>query len=437
MSDYYEILGVDKSADEKTIKSAYRKLASKWHPDKHPEQDKSKAEEKFKEIAQAYEVLSDPEKRELYDKYGKQGLEENGFGPNMQNMEDILRNFSSMFGGMGGFGFDNTQQEEEIPDITFVEELPLESLYSGTTIKKTIERYSLCEPCNGTGNADGQEHKCTGCNGAGFKVRIMQPHPGMIQQMREPCKSCMGTGCSKSDPCKKCNGSPAKKEKVSLEFVVKPGSGNRTCITVENSGNEIPKNERRKADRSRSDVIMVVKEISHDKFKRNFVIKDEKESLDPADLLLELEISLAESLCGFQKTIDHISGKPLTIKYNDTIRHGSFLVVPKAGMPELDDNTKFGDLFVHVNVAEEKVDPEKRKKIWQLLTDTPYQIKGTGSNIKEMISMNEYKETTAKKHKKKNKGHSHSRHNGKNQNEFDEFSGFPNGGVHREQCPVQ
>lgn len=432
-TDYYQVLGIQKTADTTEIKKAYRKLSLKWHPDKHPQESKETAEQKFKEIAEAYSILSDPEKRELYDKYGKEGLENAGLNSSV-NIEEILRNFGNIFGNM--------DDDDNIPDITFVEELPLDVLYKGTKINKTIGRYTLCKKCNGTGNSDGFEHKCNICSGMGFKIRLIQQGINIMQQIRQRCQACNGTGSDNNiDKCKKCNGKRAMKEDVSLEFEIKPGSTNRTCVTIENEGNEIPENERTDPERTRSDVILIVKEIQHEKFKRNFVIRGEKDNVDAADLLMYLDITLPESLCGFEKTIEHISGKKIIIKHDEVIKHGAILVIPNAGMPELDDPNKFGDLYVHINVIADKIDSHKKKRLWQILTDTPYQKRSNSSNVIEMITIDEHKNNLEKKYRKSKKKN---KHFGDSDNfaEFRKFGNFGNFGqgaqnVNIGQCPVQ
>ena len=163
--DYYKILEIEKNATPKEIKAAYYKLAKQWHPDKDAP-DKAKAEEKFKEILKAYEVLSKPEKREIYDKFGEEGLNQNGHGIHPGNMDEILKNF--MMGGFpGGMGFFTGMDDDEdsIPNVEFTKEVSLKILYTGGSITEHVDRFTLCSPCAGTGSADGIEHKCISCNG--------------------------------------------------------------------------------------------------------------------------------------------------------------------------------------------------------------------------------------------------------------------------------
>lgn len=428
--DYYTILGVDKTADQDTIKKAYRKLAMKWHPDKHPPENKVEVEAKFAEIASAYSVLSDEKKRELYDKYGKEGLDNHGINVGM-DINEILKNFGNIF---------QFPEEDKIPSVTILEEIPLDILYKGTILKKKVERYTLCELCNGTGNSDGLEHKCTECDGNGIKIKMMQ-RGFMIQHIQENCHLCKGSGRSlnKEITCKKCNGQGAYKETKTFDFVIKPGSYNRNCITIENEGNEIPKNERRDSKRTRSDIVLVIKEIPHERFKRNFVINEDNDNFDPANLLIEFDITLAESLCGFQKNIEHISGKKIPIKYDEISKHGSILIVQGLGMPELDEKDKFGDLYIHINIITEKLDSHKKKKLWQLLTDSAYPAKI--SNSYEVITIDEYntkkKKSRSKTHRKK-----HSNSNNSNDDSYEEFLSHSRnnhhmGNIHAQECKMQ
>jgi len=422
-NSYYTILGVNRESSTEDIKRAYRKLALKWHPDKNAD-NREMAEQKFKEISEAYNILSDPEKKEMYDKYGKEGLSQAGFGSG-HNMEDIIRQFNEMFGGQ-------METDNDVPPVTFAKEFSLETLYQGTAVDETIERYTLCVPCKGTGSSDGIEHKCNTCSGMGFRVRaVMQP--GILHQMREPCKMCNGTGSNRKDVCKACAGHRARKEKVKLHFVVPPGATNRTCITLENVGNSIPANEIKDPAKTRSDVIMVIKEIPHEKFKRMFIIKGKKEHPDPADLLIDMEVTLPEALCGFQKTIKHICGHEKVVRYDKVVKDGDVVVLKGSGMPVYEEPDKYGDLYVHINVRSMEISSSKKKALWQLLTNTPCQIKDNSENVNDMISIDEHREYLEKKARK------HRKKRGMYNIDGDDFAGFQqmNVNMNGSQCHTQ
>jgi DnaJ family protein A protein 2 len=394
--DYYQVLGVERNATEEEIRKAFRKLAIKWHPDKNPN-NKEIAENKFKEITEANEVLSDPQKRQLYDQFGVDGLKQSGFpGAGGMDMNEIMKNMFGMFGG---------RQEESVPPIRIVKEYHLHQLYKGFTTKETIERVSLCKNCKSTGMADGLNHNCTKCNGVGHVVKLRQIGPGMVQQLQEACDTCHGTGKDGNyEKCKTCNGRIATKETVEIEFTVEAGSfgtrANQTEIIIKNMGNEIPLDERRNSS-DRSDIIIFIQEIPDPLYKRHFVIPNKKDYPDPADLLFEINISLAESLCGFQKDIEHISGNTISIKYDDVLKHGDIIVIPCNGMPKTGKN-KYGDLYISVKVDNPKLNPETKRRLWQLLTGKSYK-EDTGKDSIMSVTIDDYQPEIIKKNKKNSK----------------------------------
>jgi DnaJ family protein A protein 2 len=188
---YYNVLGVSKSASQEELKKAYRKLAIKNHPDKGGDS------EKFKEISQAYEVLSDPEKRDLYDQYGEDALKEGmGGGGASHNPFDI---FESFFGGGGGQSFGGgssrgNRRQRRGEDVVHPLKVSLEDLYNGTSKKLSLSRNVLCAKCKGKGSKSGASSQCSGCQGSGTKISIRQLGPSMIQQMQHVCSECKGSG---------------------------------------------------------------------------------------------------------------------------------------------------------------------------------------------------------------------------------------------------
>uniref|UniRef100_A0AAZ3RW53 DnaJ heat shock protein family (Hsp40) member A2a n=1 Tax=Oncorhynchus tshawytscha TaxID=74940 RepID=A0AAZ3RW53_ONCTS len=201
----YDILGVSPTATENELKKSYRKLAKEYHPDKNPN-----AGDKFKEISFAYEVLTNPEKKELYDRYGEQGLREGGGGGG--GMDDI---FSHIFGGglfgfMGGQGRSRNGGRRRGEDMVHPLKVSLEDLYNGKTTKLQLSKNVLCGTCNGQGGKTGAVQKCVACRGRGMRIMIRQLAPGMVQQMQSVCTDCNGEGevINEKDRCKKCEGMP-------------------------------------------------------------------------------------------------------------------------------------------------------------------------------------------------------------------------------------
>ena len=393
--DYYEILGVSKNASERDIKKAFKSATLKYHPDKNPGKEKE-CEEIFKKIVEANSVLSDKDKRDTYDKYGKEGLGENG-GMSQDDLQDILKNMFGggfSFGGMKGgfpFGQDN-DSDDEIPDVQAVVDLTLEELYVGKQITKTIERGCLCEACDGTGNEDKKNHICEHCKGRGMVSIVRQMGP-MIQQMMQPCNKCGGKGGDKSKQCKICNGNKGITKKYTFECEIPKGSYSKYDITIPNEGNEIPK-ESQKGNK-RTDIKLIVREVPHQIFKHMFVIEDKKDEPDPADLLINIDITLAESLCGFVKKITHLDGSTYNLSYNKLVKHGEIIIFKKLGMPSLEKEGEMGDLYVSISIEyPNDIASDKKGRIWQILTDSAYQTKSN----KKVIEGETFKKKTHRKH---------------------------------------
>ena len=333
MSEYYEILGLNKNATQEEIKKAYRKLAIKYHPDKN--KDDPNAEQKFKEIAEAYGVLSDEEKRKIYDKYGKKGLENNG-GMHF-NADDI---FSSFFGGGSPFGsffgssfgssfgspfgspfgvndeFGNkTKPKRKTEDIIAECNLTLEELYNGKVLKRKIKHSRICKSCDGTGSKTKQTTTCKSCNGNGIKrVVHRQGFTQIIQQVK--CENCNGTGESinENDKCTKCNGKKVIQEEKIIEINVKPGTKNNQQFRFQNESDEYP-------GYIAGDIIFVIRTKDHPKFIR-----------DPNDnLLYAKKIKLSEALCGCKFSIKTLDNRIIYVKYDDVITPGQTLILRNEG----------------------------------------------------------------------------------------------------------
>ncbi|CAN6566921.1 unnamed protein product [Malus baccata var. baccata] len=304
-SKYYEILGVSKTASQDDLKKAYRKAAIKNHPDKGGDP------EKFKELAQAYEVLSDPEKREIYDQYGEDALKEGmGGGGGGHDPFDI---FQSFFGGnpFGGGGSSRGRRQRRGEDVIHPLKVSLEDLCNGTSKKLSLSRNIICSKCKGKGSKSGASMTCPGCQGSGMKVSIRHLGPSMIQQMQLPCNECKGTGetINDKDRCTQCKGEKVVQEKKVLEVIVEKGMQNGQRITFPGEADEAP-------DTVTGDIVFVLQQKEHPKFKRK-----------GDDLFFEHTLSLMESLCGFQFILTHLDGRQLLIKSHpgEVVKPGKFL----------------------------------------------------------------------------------------------------------------
>ncbi|CAN4120143.1 unnamed protein product [Withania somnifera] len=291
---FYEILGVSKNATEDEIKKAYRKAAMKNHPDKGGDP------EKFKEIGQAYEVLSNKHKREIYDEYGEDALKDGGTGGGMHDPFDIFESFFGSGNPFGGGGSGRGRRQRRGDDVAHPLKVSLEDLYTGITKKLSLSRNVICSKCSGKGSKSGASMKCSGCKGTGMKVSIRQLGPGMIQQMQYPCNECKGTGetIDDTDRCPQCKGEKVVQEKKVLEVHIEKGMQNGQKITFPEEADEVP-------DTVTGDIVCVLQQKEHPKFKR----KGE-------DLFVDHTLTLTEALCGFQFILTHLDGRQLLIKSN-------------------------------------------------------------------------------------------------------------------------
>ena len=243
---FYKVLGVEKDADFSQIKKAYFKLARTHHP------DRGGSKEKFQEISGAYEVLSDKEKRELYDRYGEDGVKEGGGRGGGGGMDDLL---SGMFGGMGGRGGGRggpTGPKKGKP-VMHPMKCTLEEIYNGKTTKIAVNRDRICTPCNGLGGKEGAVQKCTTCRGRGIVTRMTQLGPGMYSQSQGPCDDCNGKGevIDEANKCTVCKGKKVTKEKKIIDAQIDKGSPNNCQYTFHGEADQYPGQEA-------GDVVIVV-----------------------------------------------------------------------------------------------------------------------------------------------------------------------------------
>jgi DnaJ family protein A protein 2 len=308
----YNILGVPKDVNETDLKKAYRKLALKFHPDKNPG-----AEDKFKEISVAYDVLSDPEKRELYDRYGEEGLKEGAGGAGAQ---DLFSQMFGMFGGGPGGGGGRQRGPRKGEELVQELKVSLEDLYKGKTSRLALSKQVICTDCKGKGSSNPNAvTKCSECRGQGVRVTLRQIGPGMVQQMQQTCPACQGSGegIKDADKCKKCGGKKTCNERKVLEVHVERGMRDKKRIVFNEEGDQAP-------DMVPGDIVLVIREKPHDLFKRN-----------GDDLMMSHKITLNEALTGFKVPIPHLDGRTLLVTQpiGSITRPGEYKAIDGEGMP--------------------------------------------------------------------------------------------------------
>ncbi|KJZ76230.1 hypothetical protein HIM_04312 [Hirsutella minnesotensis 3608] len=336
--DLYELLSVDRDASQDQIKKAYRKAALKYHPDKAPEDQREESEVKFKEITSAYEILSDEQKRHLYDTHGMAAFDGSRGGPGGPEVDlnDILSQmFGFNMGGPGGPG--GPRRPRRGPNEEQEYKVTLEELYKGKTVKFAANKQIVCGQCKGSGGKDKvKPATCDRCRGNGMVEAIRQIGPGMMRRETVLCDHCQGTGShfKEKDRCKKCKGKRTVQEKKVLEIYIPRGSMQGEHIVLEGEADQHP-------DQEPGDIVFTLVEEPHDTFSRL-----------GNDLSAELKITLAEALTGFSRVVlKHLDGRGISMEHprGKILRPGDCLKVEGEGMPMKRGETK-GDLYLLINI---------------------------------------------------------------------------------------
>lgn len=347
--DYYKILGVEKNATEDEIKKAFRKQAVKWHPDKwanSSEEEKKKAEEMFKNIAEANEILSDPNKRQRYDN-GTLDFEESGF--NVDPFEVFNRMRTDGFGGFnfGGFGFGNRGPRKG-DNVYVTVHLTPEEAYRGGKRTISMPKTKPCTHCNGTGSEDGIAHPCEHCNGTGSFVHREQR--GNIQYMTQGvCPVCGGTGKKATAPCTHCHGTGV--EEYTEELEVNLPMGLSTDFNIVMAGKGEPSSN----GGPNGDLVIVIEVIQDE---NSYFIIDKNRNVIHIE---SVPFNLA--LVGFDKEINCIDGKKVKIKVPELTRDGHSLRLRGKGLPNPNNPKECGDYYVVINYEFPKKLNKKQKEM--------------------------------------------------------------------------
>jgi molecular chaperone DnaJ len=348
--DYYEILGVGRDADETQVKSAYRKLALQHHPDRNP--DNPEAEERFKEAAEAYSVLSDGQKRAAYDRYGHAGLQgpaSQGFDPNaFSDFSDILGDFfglGDLFGGGGGRGRRNRAQRGE--DLRYDLEISFEDAVFGMTAEIQLPRMETCDRCHASGAEPGSgSATCPTCNGKG-QILYQQS----FLSVRRTCHVCGGSGQIVRNPCRQCHGQGYRQVVRKLKVNIPPGvdDGNRLRLSQEGQpgANGGPP----------GDLYVVLKVKEHAFFERQ-----------GSDLHCTIPVNVGQAALGAEIEVPTLE-EPYRLKIPEGTQNGAHFRVRHKGVPSVNGSGR-GDLYVHIDVRVPSKLTREQRKLFEQLRDT-------------------------------------------------------------------
>lgn len=376
--DYYEILGIPRGASEDEIKKAYRKSAIKFHPDKNP--GDKKAEDNFKEAAEAYEVLSNAEKRQRYNQYGHAANASSAsggggghYGGGM-NMDDIFSQFGDIFGGGfsgGGSSRGGGRRVNRGTNLRVKVRLNLEEIAKGAEKKIKVAKYVSCTTCHGSGAKGSGAETCRVCHGSGVQTQLRQTILGQMQT-QTTCSACGGQGSTIKDKCGTCHGDGIVRGEEVIELNLPAGVADGMQLSVSGKGNAAQRGG------VNGDLIVVIEEEEHPDLKR-----------DGHNLFYECYINFADAALGISVEIPTVDGK-VKIKVDPGTQSGKVLRLKGKGLPDVNSYHK-GDLLVNINIwTPQHLSSEEKKMVEKLRESKNFEPKPTKSNKSFFERMKEY-----------------------------------------------
>ena len=373
--DYYEVLGVERNASKDDLKKAYRKLAMQYHPDRNP--DDKQAEEKFKEAAEAYEVLSNDDKKERYDRFGHEGLRGNSYGSSgFTDINDIFSHFSDIFGGSSIFddffgGGQRSRGRRRVggtpgSDLRVNLRLNMEEIAEGTTKKIKIKKQVKCSSCGGSGAEAGTSTKtCPVCQGTGEVKTISRSVFGQFVNITT-CNNCNGEGTVVDTPCKKCMGDGRVNEDTTISINVPPGVHEGSYMTLRGEGNA------GKRGGQSGDIQVVFQETPHEYFTR-----------EGDDIIYDLYISYPHAVLGGDVEVPTLNGKAI-LKIDSGTQPGKLLKMKDKGIRHLNHSGR-GDQLVRINIDIPKKVNSKEKELLKELGQMPNFKRSASSDEKNFF----------------------------------------------------
>jgi molecular chaperone DnaJ len=384
--DYYDILGVSKNAPADEIKKAYRKMAIKYHPDKNP--DDKGAEDKFKEAAEAYEVLSNPEKKQRYDQFGHAGTQGGfggGYGGGGMNMDDIFSQFGDIFGGGGGSPFDSFfggggqqrgggggRRVQKGTNLRIKVKLTLEEIANGVEKKIKVNKQVVCNTCDGTGAKDKNSFStCKTCGGQGAVRRVTNTILGQMQTT-STCPTCNGEGTTISSKCGTCHGDGVTRGEETISINIPAGVSEGMQLSMSGKGNAAPRGG------VPGDLIILVEETPHETLKREGI-----------NIIYDLHVSFVDATLGASIEVPTIDGKA-RIKLDPGTQGGKILRLKGKGIPEVNSYHK-GDQLIQVNIWTPKILNNEERELLEKLKESQNFKPSPGKNEKSFFDrMKEY-----------------------------------------------
>lgn len=357
MADYYEVLGVPRDADQDAIKKAYRRLAMEYHPDRN--EGSKEAEEKFKQVTEAYEVLRDPEKRSVYDRYGESGLKGRaGAGFSGFDFAEAVEVFMRDFGGFGGFeevfggrrGRGRRRTRTRGQNIRAKVRITLGEVADGTTKRVRLKVLDPCEPCGGTGSASGDPPEpCRACGGTGEERQVRRSVFGQFMSVT-PCRVCGGEGRTIARPCDVCGGEGRVRGEREVDVEIPPGVTSENFVTIRGAGHAGPRGG------PRGDLIVVIE-----------VEEDPRFTRQGPHLIYDLPITFGQAALGDEVEIPTVDGAA-SVKIPAGIQSGEVLRLRGRGLPELNGGRR-GDQLIRVLVWTPEDLTEEQARLFRQLRE--------------------------------------------------------------------